>query len=186
MIKIKTRSPLPWIRLHKFYSLFLFIFVLVGGVFVYEKVALELNKRAFTQARVAIDTVYVNIVKETGEPSDFSESYGCGGFQGVLGEGPLSCYINKRIAYSVSDATSLDQLKTKVQATIDTSKLLIPEAPPPSDASITEIAPNSNPPKIDYYRTRSGVSCKVTSETDGEQKLAIFFACSGPARGKYF
>ncbi len=45
--KSKIYNPLPWLRAHKFYSLLLFTVLSVAGVFVYEKVALGLNKRAF-------------------------------------------------------------------------------------------------------------------------------------------
>ncbi|MBI2009293.1 hypothetical protein HYS84_02685 [Candidatus Saccharibacteria bacterium] len=46
-LQTKNRNPLPWIRRHKFLSLLCAVILLVIGVFVYEKVALELNKRAF-------------------------------------------------------------------------------------------------------------------------------------------
>ena len=62
----KLKRFLFWTKSHKFYSLLVLIVLLISGVFVYQKVALELNKRAFAQARTTIDTVYADIVAQVG------------------------------------------------------------------------------------------------------------------------
>ena len=73
----KLRGSLFWVRTHKIYSLLILIVLLIAGIFVYEKVALELNRLAFKSAQHAIDTVYEDIVKGVGQPDNSKATNEC-------------------------------------------------------------------------------------------------------------
>lgn len=118
-----------WARAHKFYSLLLLITVLIVGIFVYEKVALELNKRAFAHARTAIDTVYADIVKNVGQPDNTALASECSRAHVTFGEGDLTCSIDTDFIFGVKDEDEATALFKKIQGVINKHRDFKPTRP---------------------------------------------------------
>lgn len=191
---------LSWPRRHKWLAFFAAILFVILGIFIYYKVSLELNRRAFQQASYAIESIYADIVKEIGLPDDSRNSQGCGGFQGVYGEGPISCDIRVIFIYPVKDLTSANQLQEKIKRVINDQKnLFMPIQAPQVDSSTSGIVVSDSAPSRYYYETASGIECSVVYIFDpsSESRLSlkdkennkVFYInmnCSGPARAKYF
>src|SRR3989344_2898298 len=117
----KLKRSLFWVRTHKIYSLLLLVVLLVAGIFVYEKIALELNKRAFANARTAIDTIYADIVKNVGQPDNYKHENSCSRPNQVYGQGPLSCDVGISIIYALSNKDQASIIFKKVQTIMSQS-----------------------------------------------------------------
>jgi hypothetical protein len=132
MVRLRTqknRTPLPWMRTHKLISLFMFIVLLVAGIFVYERIALELNKRAFAHARSAIDTVYADIIKSVGPPDNSKRSSDCSIYENEFVVGPDYCNIDTSFIYGVLDEDEATAQFKKIQTVINQHKNFKPTRP---------------------------------------------------------
>lgn len=195
----KFKRFLFWVRSHKLYSLFIFIVLLVVGFFVYEKIALELNKQAFAQARVAINTVYADIVSQVGQPDNSKQTSECSRSHVAIGDGPLSCYLDTEFIYAVTNKQQADQLMKNIKSVINNNTDLFVSSSAPTSIIYVNPAPSSGSnSEINYYST-SGLFCaiKYVYDTPKETFLELlnhnnkktFFAalsCSGDAREAFY
>lgn len=186
-----------WAKSHKLLALFLFIVLLVVGIFVYERVALELNKRAFARARTAIDTVYADIVAQVGQPDNSKRSSFCSRPNQTFGQGPLSCNVDTSFIYGVANEDQANVYLKKIQIVINNhknfklSKLLSPAITSlPVVNSIYSSA-------TDYYKT-AGMECIVSYWYDtprqinlvikdqSKKSIEISLGCDDLARAMYY
>ncbi len=197
-LQTKSRNFLPWIRRHKFLSLFCVIVLLVIGVFVYEKVALELNRLAFKSAQHAIDTVYADIAAKVGQPDDYKVSNDCSRSNVEFGQGPLSCYVGTSFIYGVvdqSEATS--QFKT-IQVLVGLHKDLFKPTKNLSSAITSTLVVDSYYYSAQDFYSVKNLDCtiKYIYDTPREIDLAIKDTskkpfqvnvdCYGPARDGFY
>ena len=195
----KLRGSLFWIKTHKLVSLVLAIILLVVGFFVYEKVALELNRLAFKSARHTIDTVYTDLVNEVGPPDNSKTINECSRSHVAIGDGPLSCSVNTSFIYGVSNRSEADQLMNDVQKVVkkhtNTFKSV---SAPPSFIDITPAISDVNNSKVNYYSV-AGLFCAIKyvydtpRESDlilqnSRDKIPYFIAitCSADARAIFY
>lgn len=193
----KLKRLLFWVKSHKFYSLLILIVLLVAGYFVYDKIALELNKRAFQNARVAIDTVYADIVKEVGQPDDFKHENFCSRPNVTFGEGPLSCDVSTTFIYGVADMDDANRVFKKTQITISTYKKLKPTKPLLSSITSVPVGDVIYSSATDYYKM-SGVDCITSYWYDtprqielainhkNKKPLEISLSCNNWARAQFY
>src|SRR3989344_7419762 len=157
----KLRGSLFWIKTHKLVSLVLAIILLVVGFFVYEKVALELNRLAFKSARHTIDTVYTDLVNEVGPPDNSKTINECSRSHVAIGDGPLSCYIDNEFIYGVKDKTEANNIKQKINTIVSKhSSIFKPTPPPASSIDITPSGSTEINSSIDYYDA-AGLLCAI-------------------------
>ena len=194
----KSRNFLPWIRRHKFLSLLYAIVLLVIGVFVYEKVALELNKRAFAQARTAIDTIYADIVAKVGQPDDYKVSNNCSRLSREFEREPIVCNVNTSFIYGVSNEDEANSLFKKIQGFISDYKTTFKPIKPLSSSITSLLVVNTYYHDAqDYYKI--GVldcTAKYVYDTPEETYLQlkesrlkpfyIRIGCSDWARQEYY
>lgn len=186
-----------WARAHKFYSLFLLIAILVVGIFVYEKVALELNRRAFSQARAAIDTIYADIVAQVGQPDNSKRSNTCSRPNVVFGQGSLSCDISTSFIYGVTNEDQANNVFKKTQQIVGQQKTFKPVMLEPAITS----APVGNTiytSATDRYKAARGIDCTMSywydtpRQTDLEindkskKTFEIMLNCNGWAKDQYY
>src|SRR3990167_1187147 len=189
---------LAWIKKHKILTFLGVVALVVVVFFVYLRIDLELNKRAFQQASKAIDTIYADIVKEVGPPGDKNDSSRCRGFRGVYGEGPLSCYLDKNFVYPVKNKSEADQLRVKIQDIVMQQDRFIRQ-PTPSNTINYPKADSDSAPFTEYYRFKGGIECIVNyiynptfnsslglKDPETYKQFYVSFSCSGPANAKYF
>ncbi len=131
----QTKSKLRWPLQHKWLSLLALVVLGVAGFFVYQRIALELNRLAFKDAQHAIDTLYADIAAQVGQPDDQKQNYYCGGFRGEFGEGPLSCYLDTSFIFGVNDKQQSDQFISKIKNVINAKSSFKPD-PKPSAPSV--------------------------------------------------
>ena|SRR3989344_1899346 len=193
----KIYSPLSWIRRHKLYSLLLFIVLLVAGIFVYQKVALELNRRAFAQARTTIDAVYADIVAQVGQPDDYRRDNICRTTQEVYGEGALSCYVTTDLILGVEDKQQSDQFINKIKDIISMQSNFILESEP-TIPSVNTSAGSDSEPSRDYYKTNKVIECVVSyvfeptfntlliKKVTNKKTLYVSIDCTAGAKGAFY
>jgi len=195
----KLKRSLFWVRTHKLVSLILAIILVVVGFFVYQKVALELNKRAFANARTAIDTVYADIVKEVGQPDNSKSTNECSRSHVAIGDGPLSCSVNTSFIYDVSNRSEADQLMNDAQKVVKKHTNIFKSVPaPPSSIDITPAISDVNNSEVNYYSV-AGMFCTIKyvydtpRESDlvlqnSRDKIPYFVAitCSADARNIFY
>ena len=196
-LQTKNRNFLLWIRRHKFLSLFCVIVLLVIGVFVYEKVALELNKRAFQQARVAIDTIYADIVAKVGQPDDHKRTGSCSIYTEEFSTGPTFCNIDTSFIYSVTDEGEANRQFKSIQSVISLHKEFKPSQA--LDSAITsKFVVNTNYyAASDKYKS-AGLDCIVNYVYDTPREISleihdntkkplqVVIGCNSLARSKYY
>lgn len=195
--KSKTYNPLPWIRTHKFLALLLAIVILIAGVFVYERVALEMNRLAFKSAQHAIDSIYADVVAHVGPPDNSKHENFCSRPSQVYGQGPLSCTVSTSFIYGRANLSDANTSFNQIQNTISKSGLLFPVE---LEANITS-APVANTiytSATDRYRTREKMDCTVSYWFDtprqidldiadkSKKSLEVIVGCNDWARLQYY
>ncbi len=188
-----------WIKTHKVLTVLIAISVLAFGVLAYEKITLEQNRRAFIDARKAIDIVYVDIVKQVGQPDNFRRSNTCSRPSMEFQRGPLSCDVSTDFIYGVSNKEEADQLKAKIQAVFKQhGDILIPSPAPPSDIHPIPAPGNNTDSSNDFYKSKKGLDCSVKYTNNrpdeislklGTGNLKIFSTttgCGGSARTEFY
>jgi hypothetical protein len=119
MASAKTKNQTGVFKRHfKFSAAIVLLVLLIGAYFVYEKVALEMNKRDFQQARAAIDNVYSEIVHQVGQPDNFKKYNLCDTYKNEFENGPISCNVNVDFIYSVRDEDDANIILKKLQKII--------------------------------------------------------------------
>lgn len=194
----KLKRFIFWLRTHKLASIALVLVLLVVGFFVYEKVALEFNKRAFAQARTAIDAVYADIVKDVGQPDDYDRSSSCSIYEGLFGdEGPISCNIDTSFIFGVNNQEGAEVQFKKIQEAVKQHKKF--KLSKPLSLTITsqgvvnsvyhtasdEFLVSGLPCIINYvYDTPREIFLKVKDQT--KKPLQIVIGCHGIARNYFY
>lgn len=195
--KSKTHNPLLWIRGHKIISLLLFIVLPVAGFFVYEKVALELNKRAFVHARAAIDTVYADIVAQVGPPDNSKRVIECSTSHVTFGQGPISCSVDTDFIYGVSDEGEAVALFRKIQAVISKNKQFKPTKALSLTITDQTVVNSAYHTASDEF-SLDGLQCIVnyvfdtpreiflTINDNSKKPLQVVIGCHGITRAMYY
>ena len=194
----RFRRSVPWARSHKFYSLLLLTILLVAGIFVYERVALELNKRAFSQARATIDTIYADIVAQVDQPDNSKHSDTCSIYTEVYSTGPTYCNIVTTLIYGVKDESEANNVFKKIQLVIESHNDLIDSIKPlSSKISAMTVANAPYYASSDRYKS-SGLNCvanyiydtpqqiSLTVEDNKMKPLEITLGCNGKARADFY
>ena len=195
----KIKRSFFWIRAHKLVSLVLMVILLILGFFVYQRVTLELNKRAFAQARTAIDAVYEDIVENVGQPDNFKATNECSRSHIAIGDGPLSCYIDNEFIYGVEDKNEANSLRQKIKSTISNHSDVL--KPTPQTTSSIDITPSGSTETnifVDHYDS-AGLLCAIKYVFEIPREIALelkrgsnkkpFFvviSCSGDAREIFY
>jgi hypothetical protein len=159
---VVQKLNLIWFRKHKTISALLILFILILGLSVYQAVALRTNKHNFEQARVAIDTVYADIVTKVGPPDNYKRTNECSRPNQEFGQGPLSCDVSSEFIYGVEDEQQANNLLKQIQdSTRNHPSLLKPVAPLSSSIPSKFVANTYFHTAVDRYKTASGMGCTV-------------------------
>lgn len=190
-----------WPRKHKWLFVLIIAVLAVGGFFVYEKVALELNRHAFQQASHAIDTIYADIVAQVGQPDNFRRSSQCSRPNQEFEQGPLSCYMDIDFTYGLEDQAEGVNLNNKIKNIIAKHPdLLKPTPEPPSDIQVTPAPSNYSDSALYWYKSDGGLQCTYGYAYDNPNKthlklldthamLKTFYGtvgCAGNAKNTYY
>lgn len=203
MMKRLARSynSLPWVRSHKFKFFLLVIFLLIVGVFFYEKIALELNKRAFQQARTSIDTVYADIVAQVGQPDSYKRSNSCSRPNQEFTQGPLSCNVATTMIYGVSNPSEANTKFKSIQTIVNSKKIFKPTSPPADTIRAASVGVITSSTALDHYTinsskmdcaikyvydTPSETSLLLKMNTPEEKAFYISIGCDDWARAQYY
>lgn len=154
----RLKRPLFWVRFHKFYSLLLFIVMIVIGVFIYQKIALELNRLAFKNAQHAIDTVYADIVAQVGQPDNSKRSNTCNIVRNEFSSGPIYCFISIDFVYGLSSRQDADRLFNNIQKIVSLHPELFKVVKLTSSIDTTTIGNNIYQATHDSYIV-NGLGC---------------------------
>ena len=195
MVK-QAKSRIVWPKEHKLLSLLILVVLGVVSFFVYQRVALELNKRDFQQARAAIDKVYADIVTQVGRPDNSKRVNDCSRPDQEFGQGPLSCSVGIDFIYGVNNELDADTLFKKIQAVIGSHGDLKPTKALDDSIHDTLVVNSYYHSAQDFYSV-SDINCSVkyTYDTPRETFLSInsnlktFYVslgCDGAARASYY
>ena len=172
---------------------------MVAGFFVYQRIALELNKRGFQQARSAIDAVYANIVAKVGPPDNSKRFNSCNRSHQEFETGPLSCDVETRFIYGVSGLAEGDILFKKIQSSISANEKLLKPTRPLSKSIGGLLVVNTyyystndyfvSPSRMDCivsytYNTPRQIDLQINDLT--KKPLEISIDCSDWAKAQYY
>lgn len=202
MASTKTKRP-GFIKRHKVLtSLLLLLGLIVLSIpayFIYEKVALELNRRAFTKARQAIDVAYASITAQLGQPYAHTSTNTCSkGYNGPFTE-VISCSVDIDFKYRVLSQQASDALDQKIVSIISASKDLKATTSPEKN-TVTNLAPGAKPDtSVHWYKVTGGLLCAyrhvywndslTTSLLHlhlNQDDFYVTFGCSSQARAEYY
>lgn len=188
-----------WARAHRLAVTLFLIILLAVGFLGYRKFTLEQNKRAFTEARATIDTIYAGIVSRIGQPDNSRRTSECSRPSVEFGKGPLFCGVSTNFIYGVTDKSEADALKLRIQNVIGSHPgLLLQIAPPAPSVPINPAPGNNSDSQNNYYRTMRGMECTVKytydmpreiqlSLKDSSKKgLGVAMGCSSSARSEFY
>jgi hypothetical protein len=195
--KIKT-PKFGFFGRHKITSLIILVTLLgIAGIFIYQKIALELNKRDFQNARTAIDSVYADIVRQVGPPDNYKKVNQCVREHEELTQGSLFCNIDTTIIYGVKDRVEASSILAKVQGVITNEKQFKLSGHLSRGIQDRLVTNTYYHTAEDNYRY-SNLDCVASYvyDTPGEislslqdknmQPLEISFGCNGPAKQSYY
>jgi hypothetical protein len=186
-----------WLKTHKLVIAITVIVALVLGFFTYQKIALELNKRAFAQARTAIDTIYADIVSQTGVPDEYQRPNSCSRAHQEFTQGPLSCDINSNFIYGVGNEAEANNLFKKIQRIINSHSTFSPLRHLSTSISDTLVVNTYYHASSDRYRSY-GLDCVVNYIFDTPREIdlkikdpskkpfEITIGCFSLARSQYY
>ncbi|HET9850429.1 MAG TPA: hypothetical protein VFP35_02280 [Candidatus Saccharimonadales bacterium] len=196
--KISFSSILSPIGRHKITSLVVLVVLVVIGIFVYQAVAVRIEKHNFEQARAAIDKIYADIVAQVGQPDSHRRTNECSRLSRAFNNGPIYCEVASDLAYGVPGESDANRLKSEIQGTINGSGSIFRSSSAPASDIIVKPAPGTVNSSVDYYKTHEGVMCsfKYTYDLPSEIDLSIkdpskkifelSIGCWGSARKLYY
>lgn len=198
VVHLNIKQKLKWVGSHRVYSLLFLIVLLVAGFFVYQKVATELDRRAFANARIAIDEVYAVIVKEVGEPdnskfvSECSEGYS-GAYNPVT-----ACSVGTEFIYGIASRDDYLNKVGEIRTVILKHKTFKPIERPLSNIDVNPAVSTEINSELDSYSI-SGLLCSVKytfdiphetflslKSSDGKKLFYITMGCSSKTRTAYY
>jgi hypothetical protein len=196
--KTKNFSRLRWPRDHKLISLLVIVVLLIGGYFVYEAVALRMNRHDFEQARTAIDTIYSDIVSQVGQPDDYKKERSCSRpYQEFTGYGSPNCDVGFSLIYGTQDEVKANAILQKVQSEINMHQVLKHTSQSLSYLTDKFVINANYHASSDTY-SLNGLKCvanyvfdtpdetTLTIKDNSKKPLEITFGCYGPARQAYY
>lgn len=190
-----------WIRRHKILTQVILLVLLVLGGIAYQLIALELNKRTFQHARVAIDDIYADIVTQVGSPDNFRHSDTCSQsyVESVFTtKGPIGCSVNTVFIYGIQNESQASLLLKNVQtAIINHDKLFRPTKT--SSSKLTTVSTISGIYKAaeDTYKS-FGLDCIINYIYNAPEEVElplknasmkpfeVFMGCYGSARAMHY
>jgi hypothetical protein len=196
--KIKT-PKFGFFGRHKITSAIILVtFLGIAGIFIYQKIALELNKCNFQHARTAIDSVYADIVRQVGPPDDYKVIDLCSRrYQEFTGYGNLTCHIDKSFIYGVGDEAESNNLFKKIQKNIDLNNEFRSTQMRATSITDTLVVSTDYHTASDKYKIGS-LDCVVNYVFDTPREIdlsikeqtkkpfEITIGCFGPARQPYY
>jgi hypothetical protein len=196
--KLNKTPPLSWVKSHKLVSVLVVLFVLVLGIGVYLRVALEINKHNFAQARKNIDTIYADIVAKVGQPDNSKRTNTCSQHNTEFRVEPRVCDVSTDFIYGVANENDANSMLKKIQGVIATHADLFKPTKPLA-ASIQDILAVSSYYHVaaDSYKSASlGCDVNYIFDTPTETTLdinnkankpfEISMGCNGQANRPYY
>jgi hypothetical protein len=191
MAKTKRSRRSKWL----IYSILILI-LLVSGYKVYDHFSIAANKRAFQNARAAIDNIYFDSIKQLG-PADAAEaSSSCKRDHVEFGTGQLSCNVGINFIYGLNNESEANMKMSTVQKLIQQSKF---KATKSLSTALKDsiVATSAYHTASDSYKL-SGLDCVATYVYDTPQAISIniknvlekrfevAIGCYGPAKQQYY
>lgn len=196
---IVAMSKLMFARKHKKILFpFVILVIVIGGYIAYDKISLIRNRQAFERARVAIDTIYADIVAQTGQPDNSKRVSNCARSNVALGEGSMSCDVAIDFIYGLADEAAANIILEEIQSVVKNHENLFKPIKPLSTSIRDSLVANTLyhtaadnyksgalDCKINYvYDTPREISLKLKNQS--LKPLEINVGCYGFARSAYY
>lgn len=94
--------------------------LLIAGIFVYNYLSMQPNKKNFQQARASIDDIYSGTTSVLGKPDATKRINSCGGSQ---------CTVYTSFVYGVADKNQAEEYFKQIRSQIRSQKSLVPTKP---------------------------------------------------------
>lgn len=197
----KKQSPLSRVRSHKFISFLIFIVLLIVGIFIYQKIALEINKRDFQKARSAVDSIYSDIVTQIGVPDNSKHANTCSRPNLTFEEGLLSCRVSISFIYGVSDIGEAASKFALIQKTVNSNQIFKSTSTPATKIIPLQVGATVSSTALDHYTipntnmvcgvkyiydTPSETNLRLLSEGPRLKTFYIIIGCDDWARAQYY
>jgi hypothetical protein len=195
MASPKTKKSLrsKWL----IYSI-LFLILLVSGYKVYDHFSIAANKRAFQNARAAIDNIYFDSIKQLG-PADAADiSSSCTRtYQEFSGYKNMTCHVDTKFIYSTGNENAANIIFKNIQKLVNTNNNFKPEeslSPTIKDSLVVNTVYHVASDTYHAY----GLNCTVNYVYDtpreidlsikdpSKKPLEITIGCYGPAKQQYY
>jgi len=201
MLSGKTKKSIKSLGMahRKLIAFIVIIALAVGAYFVYQAVALRINKHDFQKARTAIDTIYADIVSKVGQPDDQKIVNNCTRtYQEFTGYSAPTCHVDTILIYGVKDGANANQQFKKIQNIVSAhADLLKPSRPLSKSITDQFVVDTINHAASDTYSLGS-LHCVANYVYDtpdetfleikdtSNKSLQITIGCYGPARQQYY
>jgi hypothetical protein len=197
MANTKTKKSGPsWMWRHKLLSLIALLIIAAGAYAAYNHIQTSSNKRDFQQARVAIDSVYDNALRSVGKPDNAEVGSDCARSHQEFSGGDLTCYLNTRFIYGVTNESEASRIFKKTQLLVLKTPAFKPESI--SNAIIDSYQVNSVSHaasdkfklynlicSINYvYDTSREIDLSIKDST--KKPFEVTIGCYGPAKQQYY
>jgi hypothetical protein len=171
--------------------------VLIGVIVfrVYEK---QQNQAAFEQARLTIDAIYADVIKEVGPPDDQKRTNSCSKNFQEWGGGEISCDVSGEFIYGVDSQEQATKIYKSVQNIVVNEKNTFkPESPLSTSITDELVVDTYYHSAYDSFKTERGLKCvaKYVYDTPkdsylktpaGKKGLYITIGCFGGAKAPYY
>jgi len=197
--KPKRLTQLAWWRTHKVLFILTILVFAILGFLLYEKIALYENRRNFQQARLAIDSVYADIVRQIGQPDNHKRIDNCTRrYMEFTGYGDITCHVDDSLIYGVQDKDQAQDMYKKIQKIIGLSsnrfKLSGSLSGSITDGFAVNAPYHSASDSYDFsglkctanyvYNTPSETSLKINDRE--KTPFEVTFGCFGSAKALFF
>jgi hypothetical protein len=174
----------------------LFLILLVSGYKVYDHFSIAANKRAFQNARAAIDNIYFDSIKQLGPADNAEASSSCKRDHVEFGTGQLSCNVGINFIYGLNNESEANMKMSTVQKLIQKS-MLKPTMLLSAELKDSTVTTSYFHTATDSYQL-NGLDCtasyiydtpQLTSlsvKRSSQKQFEIVMGCSGPAKQQYY
>jgi hypothetical protein len=196
MANAKTKKSGPsWMWRHKLLSLIALLIIAAGAYAAYNHIQTSNNKHDFQQARIAIDSVYNQAVRNIGQPDNGEVKSQCERTHEEFSSGILYCNTGDNFIYAVDNVAVANIVMNKIQGYIRDNGL-IPVSPLSKAINTSAVGINLYHTTSDKYRFRS-LDCIASYAYDTPQvsslsiksngkAFEISIGCSGKAKQQYY
>lgn len=176
-VKVKTGRKtfsnfVDYVKLHRIASLFIAVALLgiliYGGMIVYEK-------WQFNKAEKALDSLYTDIVKELGEPTEVVKDKSCAYSSAKYSQGSRSCKVGYELVYNDYSITDLSE---KFYSTLEKSEEINKAERPYRYKNVGSYT-------LDIDFNGVSFSCGATIG-EKEEKQFIIYSCYDSALQEYY